>query len=231
VAGHQDGLAGRIDLADGAQHVESVEIGHPQVDDDRVRLDPAQVGERGARVGARHHVEPAAAGEPLEDEENTGIVVDGEQRRSGGHRGAARTRSTCACGRSGAGACTQTLFTTVPCSSIRSCLAEAGAPAAIARCGGGCGRDRRAATIVAPPRQGRCSQRNSVAASRRWVMEGRDLVRLIAAHRRRAGSVPCGRHRVAGGARSGASILAHVLALDARYAQCRSATFSPRPTA
>ena len=36
VAGHQHGLAARIDVANGAQHVEPADVGHAQIDQDQV---------------------------------------------------------------------------------------------------------------------------------------------------------------------------------------------------
>ena len=81
VAGHQDRLAARIDLANGAQHVEAADVRHPQVDHHDVgaaRPQPRD-GVAAARIGLR--LVSGARGKPADHVKDALFVVDDDQQR------------------------------------------------------------------------------------------------------------------------------------------------------
>jgi hypothetical protein len=70
LARHQNDLARGVDVADGAEHVKPVDVGHHEIDEHRIRLEAAQFGECGSSVGSGHDREPEALRE-LRDDGNT----------------------------------------------------------------------------------------------------------------------------------------------------------------
>ena len=82
-AGHQHRLAARIDLANGANHVEAADVGHPQIDHRDVGVARPQLRDRLAPARARNHVESGAPGEPAHDVENALLVVDDDAATGG----------------------------------------------------------------------------------------------------------------------------------------------------
>ena len=79
VAGHQHRLAARIDVADGAQHVEAAEVRHPQVDHDEIGAPRLQLRDRVAAVRARQRVVAGPLREPADHVEDALFVVDHDQ--------------------------------------------------------------------------------------------------------------------------------------------------------
>jgi hypothetical protein len=81
VAGHQDGLAMRIDLANGPEHVEAAQIGHPQVDHHEVGAPRPQQADRLASGRTDDRVEPGPLREAADHVEDALFVVDDDQQR------------------------------------------------------------------------------------------------------------------------------------------------------
>ncbi len=60
LAGHQNNLARRVEGANGAEHIEPVDVGHPEVDNHRIRLERRQLREGVAGVRPGDNGEPEA---------------------------------------------------------------------------------------------------------------------------------------------------------------------------
>ncbi len=89
-AGHEDHVTVGIRLANRAQHVESADVGHAQVDGGDVRVMFAQVIEGRSAARASHHVESHAFSDVAQHVQDRLLIVDDEQR---GRRGATRCAS------------------------------------------------------------------------------------------------------------------------------------------
>ncbi len=81
VAGHQDRLAARIDVADGAQHVEAADVRHPQIDHDQIGAPRLQQRDGVAAVGAGVSVVAGAPREAAHHLQDPLLVVDDHQQR------------------------------------------------------------------------------------------------------------------------------------------------------
>ena len=69
----------RIDLADGSEHLEAGDAGHPQVEQHQIGGPPPQLLHRLRAVDRRGDVEPLGLGDGADQRQNRAVVVDDEQ--------------------------------------------------------------------------------------------------------------------------------------------------------
>ena len=81
-AGHQDDFAARHLGADLAQEVETVDVGHAEIDHRQIGRSPHQAAHRVGAARAGHDVEAGLGGQPLEDAQDGQVVVDDKQQRT-----------------------------------------------------------------------------------------------------------------------------------------------------
>jgi hypothetical protein len=76
---HQHGLALRVRLPDRAQHVQTADLRHLQIDDCDVGRVRVEVLERRGPSGAGHDLEPGPVAEVVEEVQDAWLIIDHEQ--------------------------------------------------------------------------------------------------------------------------------------------------------